>query len=84
MFISHDTEDKKVYNTIVNDKNYNEEKLHVEICEGFDDNFRKASAFAEEGDVVLLSPAMTSFDEFLNFEMRGKRFKALVHNLGEE
>lgn len=84
VFISHDTEEKKVYNTIKNDENYDAEKLHVEICDGFDDNFRKASAFAEEGDVVLLSPAMTSFDEFLNFEVRGKHFKQLVQNLGEE
>lgn len=84
VFISHDTEEKKVYNTIVGDENYNEDKLHVEICDGFDDNFRKASEFAEEGDIVLLSPAMTSFDEFLNFEVRGKHFKELVQNLGEE
>lgn len=84
VFISHDTEEKKVYNTIINDENYNEEKLHVEVCDGFDDNFKKASEFAEEGDIVLLSPAMTSFDEFLNFEVRGKRFKMLVGELSEE
>ncbi len=84
VFISHDTEEKKVYNTIVNDEIYDEEMLHVEVCDGFDDNFRKASKYAEEGDIVLLSPAMTSFDEFLNFEMRGKRFKALVQELEEE
>lgn len=84
VFISHDTEEKKVYNTIVNDENYDKEKLHVEVCDGFDDNFAKASAYAEDGDVVLLSPAMTSFDEFLNFEMRGKRFKSLVADLGED
>lgn len=84
VFISHDTEEKKVYNTIVNDENYDAEKLHVEVCDGFDDNFTKASLFAEEGDIVLLSPAMTSFDEFLNFEVRGRHFKELVQNLGEE
>ena len=84
VFISHDTEEKKVYNTITSCEDYDNEKLHVEICDGFDDNFRKASEFAEEGDIVLLSPAMTSFDEFLNFEVRGKRFKSLVQNLGEE
>ena len=83
-FISHDTEEKKVYNTIINDENYDAEKLHVEVCEGFDDNFKKASDFAEDGDIVLLSPAMTSFDEFLNFEVRGRRFKALVEELGKE
>lgn len=84
VFISHDTEEKKVYNTIINDENYNDEKLHVEICEGFDDAFAHASSYAKDGDIVLLSPAMTSFDEFLNFEMRGKRFKNLVANLREE
>lgn len=84
VFISHDTEEKKVYNTIVSDENYDEEKLHVEVCDGFDDNFRHASEFADEGDIVLLSPAMTSFDEFRNFEMRGKRFKELVAALRED
>ena len=31
-----------------------------------------------EGDVVLLSPASTSFDRFRNFEERGRVFKELV------
>ena len=84
VFISHDTEENKVYNTITQNENYDADKLYVEICNGFDDNFSKASAFAEGGDIVLLSPAMTSFDEFRNFEMRGKRFKELVARLGEE
>lgn len=84
VFISHDTEEKKVYNTIINAEDFDEEKLHIEVCDGFDDNFRKASEYAEEGDIVLLSPAMTSFDEFLNFEVRGKHFKELVQNLRED
>lgn len=84
VFISHDTEENKVYNTITQNENYDADKLYVEICNGFDDNFSKASEFAKEGDIVLLSPAMTSFDEFRNFEMRGKRFKELVARLGEE
>ena len=36
---------------------------------------------AKEGDVVLLSPASTSFDMFKNFEERGNCFKELVRNL---
>lgn len=84
VFISNDTEDKKVQNTIKNSENYDSEKLPIEECAGFDDAFGKASAFAENGDIVLLSPAMTSFDEFRNFEMRGKRFKELVASLGED
>ncbi len=84
VFISHDTEEKKVENAIKNSEKYDGEKLYFESCHGFDDAFKKASEYAEEGDIVLLSPAMTSFDEFLNFEMRGKRFKALASSLGED
>lgn len=37
-----------------------------------------ARNIAHEGDVVLLSPGCTSFDEFTGYEQRGRRFKELV------
>lgn len=43
---------------------------------------RRAARVAEPGDVVLLSPACASFDQFRDFEARGDAFRAAVEALG--
>ena len=47
------------------------------------DAFAEAARLARPGDVVLLSPACSSFDEFSNMAERGRLFKALVAELAE-
>src|SRR3954452_5489076 len=42
---------------------------------------QRARELARPGDVVLLSPACPSYDQFRNFEDRGDQFKALVRGL---
>lgn len=52
-------------------------------CQSYDQAVRCAAEAATEGDVVVLSPASTSFDMFRNFEERGNVFKACVNRLAE-
>ena len=40
-----------------------------------------AAAAAESGDIVLLSPACASFDQFKDYEARGDQFRSLVRGL---
>jgi UDP-N-acetylmuramoylalanine--D-glutamate ligase len=51
------------------------EIVHAETLENA---IRKASVAAQAGDVVLLAPACASFDQFKNYEHRGKVFKEIV------
>lgn len=42
-----------------------------------------ASEHARSGDVVLFSPACSSFDMFVDYQDRGQQFKKLVRELGQ-
>ena len=54
------------------------EGLVVAEAAGMEAALDEALALAAPGDVVVLSPACASFDEFSCFEERGATFKALV------
>ena len=53
----------------------------VEEVETVEEAVRAAHRIARSGDVVLFSPAATSFDQYRNFEIRGAAFRAAVEAL---
>jgi len=56
------------------------EIVHTETL---DNAIRRAADAAQPGDIVLLAPACASFDQFRNYEHRGKAFKEVVRSLAE-
>jgi UDP-N-acetylmuramoylalanine--D-glutamate ligase len=55
--------------------------FEVRPCETLEKAIARARELAEPGDIVLLSPACASYDQFKNFEDRGETFKRLVKGL---
>jgi UDP-N-acetylmuramoylalanine--D-glutamate ligase len=68
------------------------EKIESEIqgvtevvrAETLENAIRRAAEAGESGDIVLLAPACASFDQFRNYEHRGKVFKEVVRSLAAE
>jgi UDP-N-acetylmuramoylalanine--D-glutamate ligase len=50
----------------------------VEDCGDLERAVAAARAAARPGETVLLSPACTSYDQYPDFEARGRHFAALV------
>lgn len=55
--------------------------LAVTRCKGLKEAVQAAAGIVQTGDVVLLSPGGTSFDEFRDFEERGEQFSQWVKEL---
>ncbi|WP_068072046.1 UDP-N-acetylmuramoyl-L-alanine--D-glutamate ligase [Novosphingobium lentum] len=58
-----------------------EQQMPVQRSEMMCDAVRQAMVAAQPGDVVMLSPACASFDQFRDFEARGDSFRQIVEAL---
>jgi len=65
----------------VNSLGLGQTRVSIQQVRGLHEAVREAAKVAETGDVVLLSPGGTSFDEFKDFAERGERFKTWVQEL---
>ena len=61
------------------------EKLKsVTVCNDLEEAVTEAYHASKKGDTILLSPGAASFDQFQNYEERGKKFKDYVKQLKEK
>jgi UDP-N-acetylmuramoylalanine--D-glutamate ligase len=58
--------------------------VQIVHAETLDAAVKRAAAAATEGDIVLLAPACASFDQFNNYEHRGRVFKDIVRSLAAQ
>jgi len=71
----------KINEAIISSEEYKKSPFPIYIEPDFEKAVKLAASLAHDGDVVLLSPACTSFDAFNNFMERGNKFKEIVNNL---
>jgi UDP-N-acetylmuramoylalanine--D-glutamate ligase len=57
--------------------------LQVIQCPDLETALHRATPLSAPGDVVLLSPACASYDQFPHYEARGEFFRSLVQALPE-
>ena len=72
---------EKIQKAVVESEGYQAGHPAILMEPDFKQAVLKASQAAEEGDVVILSPACASFDHFKNFAQRGEAFKKIIYEL---
>ncbi len=69
---------QKIKESIQSAPTYQEGKPQIIMATDFKSAVQKAHAVSQEGDIVLMSPACASFDQFPNFAVRGNTFKEII------
>ena len=71
----------QIKKAVENCENFKNSEIKIIETSTLKDAVTKAKESAVNGDIVMLCPAATSFDMFVNFEERGNKFKDLVNEL---
>ena len=71
----------KIRNAIEASPCYDADRLPIVMADDFRKAVMTAKAFAEAGDIVLLSPASSSHGLFQNYIVRGRAYKSIIMDL---
>ena len=69
----------KIYTAVKNELEKQNKILDIHMCETFKQSLELAKRIAKPGQIVLFSPASTSFDMFKDMYDRGDRFREEVN-----
>lgn len=72
---------ERIKQAVLNTPGYNRLTLPIKVIDDFRQAVLAAAESATEGDVVILSPACSSFDKFKNFAQRGDTFREIILGL---
>ncbi len=72
---------ERIKDAVLGTPGYNRLTLPIYVIDDFKEAVLSAAASAQEGDVVILSPACSSFDKFKNFVERGNTFRSIIQEL---
>ena len=68
----------KIYEAVKKELDHQHKKIDIHMCETFEQSMQLAKRVAKPGQIVLFSPASTSFDMFKDMYDRGDQFKNMV------
>lgn len=69
----------KIFDAVKNELEIENKELDIHFCETFKQSLELAKRVAKQGQVVLFSPASTSFDMFKDMYDRGNQFREEVN-----
>ena len=72
---------EKIKNVVIRELEVENKQMNIIRVNSVEEAVKKAKEIAQPNEIVLFSPASTSFDMFKNFEERGKKFKEEVNKL---
>lgn len=74
----------KIFDCVKEEQEREKEEINIYMVNSLSQAVILAKRYAKPGQIVLFSPASTSFDMFKNMYDRGKQFKEIVNKMEQK